>query len=89
MFKYLYTRNCLKYICSSYNHKTDFKHRNGGYNTQHDTLRLLSRHEQAMIFRLRTDHCRLRSHMRRSGIEKSAICTCGLEAQTIAHVLQP
>ena len=32
----------------------DFKHRNGGYNPQHDTLRLLSRHEQTMIFRLRT-----------------------------------
>ena len=40
---------------------SDFKHRNGGYNPQQDTLRLLSRHEQTMIFRLRTGHCRLRS----------------------------
>ena len=60
----------------------DFKH-------QQDTLHLLSRHEQTMIFRLRTGHCRLRSHMKKSGIEKSALCPCGLEAQTTAHVLQP
>ena len=59
----------------------DFKH-------QQDTLHLLSRHEQTMIFRLRTGHCRLRSHMKKSGIEKSALCPCGLEAQTTAHVLQ-
>ena len=43
----------------------DFKHRNGGYNPQQYTLRLLSRHEQTMIFRLRTGHCRLRSHMKK------------------------
>ena len=40
------------------------QHRTGGYNPQQDTLRLLSRHEQTMIFRLRTCHCRLRSHMK-------------------------
>ena len=34
----------------------DFKHINGGYTPQQDTHRLLSRHEQTMIFRLRTDH---------------------------------
>ena len=56
----------------------DFKHRNGGYNPQQDTLRLLSRHKQILIFRLRTGHCRLRSHMQNIG---------GLEAQTTAHVL--
>ena len=61
----------------------DLKHRNGGYNPQQDNLRLLSRHEQTMIFRLRTDLCRLRSH-----INKSDICPCGLEAHTTAHVLQ-
>ena len=66
----------------------DFKHRNGGYNPHQDTLRLISRHEQTMIFRLRTGHCRLRSHMKKSGIEKSALCPCGLEAHPTAHVLQ-
>ena len=63
----------------------DFKHRNGGYNSQQDTLRLLSRHEQTMIFQLRTGHCRLNSHMKRIGIRKSALCPCGLEAQTTTH----
>ena len=48
----------------------DFKHRNGGYNPQQDTLRLLSRKKQTMIFRLRTGHCRLRSHMKKIGIER-------------------
>ena len=66
----------------------DFKHRNGGYKPQQDTLRLLPRHEQTMIFRLRKGHCRLRSHMKKIVIEKSAICPCGLETQTTAHVPQ-
>ena len=66
----------------------DFKHRHWGYSPQQDTLRLLSRHEQKMIFRLRTGHCRLYSHMKKIGIEMSAICPWRLEAQTTAHVLQ-
>ena len=66
----------------------DFKHRNGDYNHQQDTIRLLSRNDQTMIFLLRTGHCRLRSHMKKIGIERSAFCPCGLEAQTTAHVLQ-
>jgi len=70
------------------NRLADSKHRNGGYNPQQDTLRLLSRHEQTMIFRLRTGHCRLRSHMKKIGIEKSDFCPCRLEAQITAHVLQ-
>ena len=31
---------------------------------------------------------RLHSNMKKIGIEKSALCPCGLEAQTTAHVLQ-
>ena len=60
------------------NRLADFKHRNGGYNPQQDTLRLLSRHEQTMIFRLKTGHCRLRRFMKKIGIEKSALCPCRL-----------
>ena len=48
---------------------SDFKHINGGYNPQQDTLRLLSHHEQTMIFRLRTGHCRLRSHMKKMAMK--------------------
>ena len=64
---------------------SDFKHRNGGYNPQQD---ILSRHKQTMIFWLRTGHCRLRSHMKKNGIEVSALCPCGQEAQTTVRVLQ-
>ena len=56
----------------------DFKHRNGGYNPQQNTLRLLSRHEPTMIFRLRTGYFRLRSHVDKIGIAKSALCPGGL-----------
>ena len=66
----------------------DFKHRNGGYIPQQDSLRLLSRQQHTMIFRLRTGHCRLRSHMKKIDIEESAPCPCDQEAQTTAHVLQ-
>jgi len=52
---------------------TDFKHRNEGYIPQQDTLRLLSCHEQTMIFRLRTGHCRLRSHMEKIDIVVSPL----------------
>jgi len=41
-----------------------------------------------MIFRPRTGHCRLRSHMKKIGIEKSALCPCELEAQITVHVMQ-
>ena len=37
-------------------------------------FKLQSRHEQTMIFRLRTGHCRLRSHMKKIGIEESGLC---------------
>jgi len=46
------------------------------------------RHEQTMILRLRIGHCRLRSHMKKIGIEESVLCPWGQEAQTTAHVLQ-
>ena len=57
-----------KQKCLSNKRLAEFKHRNGGYNPQQDTLRLLSRHEQTVIFRLKTSHCRLRSHMKKIGI---------------------
>jgi len=35
-----------------------------------------------------TSHFTLRSHMKKVGIEESALFPCGQEAQTTAHVLQ-
>ena len=43
---------------------------------------------QTMIFRLRTSHCRLRIHMKKSGIEESDICPCELlESHTTIHAM--
>ena len=39
------------------------------YNPNQDTLNQLSRHQQTTIFRLRTVHCRLSSHLKRIGIK--------------------
>ena len=44
--------------------------------------------EHTMVCRLRTGHSRLRSHMKKIGIEESALFPCELEAQTTSHVLQ-
>ena len=41
-----------------------------------------------MVYRLRTGHSRLRSHMKKTGIEESALYPCVLDAQTTSHVLQ-
>ena len=40
----------------------------GGYNPNQDSLHQLPRHQQTIIFRLRTGHCRLNSHLKRIGI---------------------
>ncbi|BFZ11656.1 hypothetical protein BsWGS_14695 [Bradybaena similaris] len=49
----------------------------------------MDRPEQVIIFRLRTGHNRLRSHMYTTfRIGDSAICTCGLALQTAEHILQ-
>ena len=57
----------------------------GGYNPQKDPLHQLSRHEQTTIFRLRTGHC---GHLKKIGIQPSALCDCGKDDQTPNHFLQ-
>ena len=59
-----------------------------GYKPHQDPLHLLGRAEQTIIFRLRTGHCRLRSHLRKMGAAESAACDCGEGDQTPEHVLQ-
>ena len=53
-----------------------------------DMLHQLPRHQQTIIFRLRTGHCRLSSHLKRIGIKTSAQCPCGEADQTLEHYLQ-
>ena len=60
----------------------------GGYNPQKDPLHQLSRHEQTTIFRLRTGHCGLKGHLKKNGIQPSALCDCGKDDQitSCSHV---
>ena len=60
----------------------------GGYNPQKDPLHQLSRHEQTTIIRLRTGHCGLKGHLKKIGIQPSALCDCGKDDQTPNHFLQ-
>ncbi|XP_041349619.1 ribonuclease H1-like [Gigantopelta aegis] len=53
-----------------------------------DSYHLLTRQQQVTLFRLRTGHNRLNSHMHRKfRLASSPICTCGQEDQTTEHIL--
>ena len=67
--------------------KAIFHCKTEGYNPNRDTLHQLARHQQTM-FRLRTGHCRLNSHLKRIGIKTSAQCPCGEADQTQEVYLQ-
>ena len=56
--------------------------------TSTDPINRLAKHEQTTIFRLRTGHCGLRAHLKRTGIMDSALCDCKEAEQTIHHILQ-
>ena len=53
-----------------------------------DQLHLLPRPYQTTIFRLRTGHCRLLSHMYRLGLSHTPDCPCQTALQTPEHILQ-
>ena len=67
--------------------KAIFHCKTGGYNPNQDKLHQLPRHQQTIIFRLRTGHCRLTSHLKRIGA-KTTQCLCGEVDQTPEHYLQ-
>ena len=49
----------------------------------------LERHEQVVIFRLRTNHNKLKQHLYRTfKVGDTDQCLCGEEAQTAEHILQ-
>ena len=68
--------------------KAIFHCKTGGYNPNQDALHQLPRHQQTIIFHLRTGHCRLNSHLKRIGVKTSAHCRCGEANQTPEHYLQ-
>ena len=56
--------------------------------TTEDAYHKLDRWQQAIIFRLRTGHCRLKAHLyKKFRLVPSPLCTCG-EEETPEHVIQ-
>ena len=53
-----------------------------------DALHQLPRHQQTTTFRPRTGHCRLNSHLKRTGVKTSAPCPCREADQTPERYLQ-
>jgi len=65
-----------------------WKLRIGDYKQCQDSLHRLDRRESSTIYRLRTGHCGLRSHLHRIGASDTAQCPCRGGPQTPEHVLQ-
>ena len=54
-----------------------------------DAYNQLERHEQVVIFRLRTNHNKLKQHLYRTfKVGDTDQCPCGEEAQIAEHILQ-
>ena len=68
--------------------KAIFHYKTGGYNPNQVALHQLARHQQTIIFNLGTGHCRLNSHLKRTGVKTSAQCPRGEADQTPEHYLQ-
>ena len=60
-----------------YKKKAIFHGKTGGYNPNQDALHQLPRHQQTIIFRLRTGHYRRNSHLKRISVKTSAQCPSG------------
>ena len=66
----------------------DWKKYNGRYQAHLDPIWRMERAQQTTIFRLRTGHCGLSAHLKRTGISDTSLCECGQADQTPDHVLQ-
>jgi len=69
-------------------HKRKWKSEHPKHN-ETDAYYQLERHEQVIVFRLRTNHNRLKQHLYKTfKIGNSDQCPCGEDAQTATHILQ-
>ena len=66
----------------------DWKKDNNGYQAHLDPIWRLERAQQTTIFHLRTGHCGLSAHLKRTGISDTSLCECGQDDQTPDHILQ-
>ena len=69
------------------NFRTDWQQRLD-IGTEEDSIHQLDRAAQVTIFRLRTGHCQLLSHLNRLKISHSDECPCGTGPQTPNHILR-
>ena len=57
-------------------------------NKQEDNIEHIERADQVVIFRLRTGHCQLLSHLYKLKISHTNECPCGTDIQTVEHYLK-
>ena len=72
-------------------HKNDFRTewpQRLDIGTEEDSIHQLARAAQVTIFRWRSGHCQLLSHLHRLKISHSDVCPCGTDHQTLNHILQ-
>ena len=59
------------------------------HHKEHDAWHSLNRQDQVTIFRLRTGHTRLRSHMfHKFKVGDTPLCPCNTAPMTVAHILE-
>ena len=66
----------------------DWNRENGWYQAHLDPIWRLERAQQTNIFRLRTGHCGLSAHLKKTGISDTSLRECRQADQTPDHVLQ-
>ena len=70
------------------NHYSLLWKRRLGVESGHDPIPQLQRHQQTILFRLRTGHCRFLSHLYRIKVSPTNECPCKTGTQTPQHILQ-
>ena len=70
------------------NHYSMMWKRRLGVESGHEPIHQLQRHQQTILFRLRTGHCRLLSHLYRLKVSPTNECPCNTGIQTPEHILQ-
>ena len=78
---------CEAMIILRNNFRTEWRQRQD-IGTEEDSIHQLDRVAQVTIFRLRTGHCQLLSHLHRPKISHSDKCPCGTGPQTPNHIVQ-
>ena len=78
---------CLAKTILRNNFRTEWQQRLD-IGTEEDSIHQLDRAAQVTIFRLRTGHCQLLSHLHGLKFSHSDECPCGTGPQTPNHILQ-